>query len=398
MFDATQALQAMRDVALVAQGRYDAADLFARVCEQLGRSLGFERVATLRYVSEERRVEPLVGHGFSDDALAALARPVADWPLLERALASGRLVFAPHAGEGAALPPRVAEELGATSMLAVPLVSSGRCLGFLVGDRGGACFALDDGVRDALVPLAVLAATLLERALSREEMQRLEAVRSQFIALASHELRTPVTVLHGIAATLHVRGDDLRPEQLRDLCATLYAQTERLRTLVEQLLDLSRLEAGAIRVHPEPLRIRHRIEELVLVLAAKRAQEVVIAIEPDVEETVDPLVFDRVVSNLITNALRYGAAPITIDAEQRDRHFRVGVEDRGRGVDPEFAPRLFERFTRSEAAASGVQGSGLGLSIARSYAHAHGGEIFYSPAKPTGARFELVLPRGPTAV
>ena len=393
MLDATQALNAMRDVALVAQGRYDAADVLSRVCEQLGRSFGFERVATLRHLADEARVEPLAAHGFADDELAQLARPLGGWPLLERARESGRLAFTADAVDERALPADLAETLGATSMIALPLLSSGLCLGFVIGDHGGRRFVLEEDARDALVALAVLAATLLERALSHDEMRRLDAVRGQFIALASHELRTPVAVMHGIAATLHARGDQLRPEQLHELRATLYAQTERLRNLVEQLLDLSRLEAGAMRVRPEPLRVRHRVEELVLVLAAQRAQEVTITVAPDLEENLDPLVFDRVVSNLITNALRYGAAPITIDAEQRDRHFRLAVEDRGRGVDPEFVPRLFDRFSRSEGSANGVPGSGLGLAIARSYAHAHGGEILYRPAEPTGARFELVLPR-----
>jgi len=89
--------------------------------------------------------------------------------------------------------------------------------------------------------------------------------------------------------------------------------------------------------------------------------------------------------------LRYGEAPITISAEQRDRHFRLRVEDRGRGVAPEFVPHLFERFTRGRKSAEVGGAAGLGLSIAQSYAHAHGGELVYEQAKPRGASFELVL-------
>jgi signal transduction histidine kinase len=102
----------------------------------------------------------------------------------------------------------------------------------------------------------------------------------------------------------------------------------------------------------------------------------------------DPLVLDRVVSNLLLNASRYGRPPITIAAEQRDRHLRVSVEDHGAGVPEEIQSRLFERFARAE----GSGGTGLGLAIARSYARAHGGDLLYHPSAD-GARFELVIPQ-----
>jgi signal transduction histidine kinase len=127
-------------------------------------------------------------------------------------------------------------------------------------------------------------------------------------------------------------------------------------------------------------------------VAGERAKDIDIAVPPDLETIVDPDAFDRVVSNLIVNALRYGDAPIRVFAEQPDRYFRLSVEDRGRGVPPEFVPQLFERFTRSRTAPTGTGGAGLGLAIAQSYAHAHGGDLLYEDAEPHGARFKLVLP------
>ena len=90
--------------------------------------------------------------------------------------------------------------------------------------------------------------------------------------------------------------------------------------------------------------------------------------------------------NIVSNARRHGRPPILVTAEQRDRHFRICVEDHGPGVDEELVPRLFERFERG-----GEGGSGLGLAIARAYANAHGGDLVYHPGRH-GARFELVLP------
>jgi signal transduction histidine kinase len=127
-------------------------------------------------------------------------------------------------------------------------------------------------------------------------------------------------------------------------------------------------------------------------VAGERATEIDIAVPPDLQTVVDSDAFDRVVSNLIVNALRYGEAPVTVYAEQPDRYFRLSVEDRGTGVPREFIPQLFERFTRDRKSQDRSAGAGLGLAIALSYAQAHGGELLYEEAEPHGARFKLVLP------
>jgi signal transduction histidine kinase len=227
---------------------------------------------------------------------------------------------------------------------------------------------------------------------ARVALEEADELKSQFVALTSHELRAPAAVIHGIASTLQMRGEELERPQLLQLRRTLYEQTDRLRRLVDQLLDLSRLEAHSVRIDPKPLWVRSRVEELILMVAGERANDIDIAVPADLETIVDPDTFDRVVSNLIVNALRYGEAPIRIFAEQPDRYFRLSVEDRGRGVPPEFVPQLFERFTRSRKAPAAMGGAGLGLAIAQSYAHAHGGDLLYEEAEPHGARFKLVLP------
>jgi two-component system sensor histidine kinase MtrB len=117
-----------------------------------------------------------------------------------------------------------------------------------------------------------------------------------------------------------------------------------------------------------------------------------IAVPPDLEAPLDPIALDRMLSNLIANALRHGEPPVTVIAAQRDTHLRLTVEDRGQGVRREFVPRLFDRFTRGPESRGQTTGSGLGLAIAQAYARAHGGDIVYEPAVPHGARFELVIP------
>jgi signal transduction histidine kinase len=225
---------------------------------------------------------------------------------------------------------------------------------------------------------------------ARLALERADEIKTNFIALASHELRTPVTTILGLATTLNQRGDELDDRQRHELRATLERQADRMARLVEQLLDLSRLDADAIAINPEQINLRERIEEIVASVAADRQEDVQIGVDPDLEAPADPGALDRIVGNLVANALRYGSPPVRVNAAHSDRHLRVFVEDRGEGVPPQFVPVLFERFTRGTRARVG--GAGLGLAIARSYARAHNGDLVYENAEPHGARFQLILP------
>lgn len=226
---------------------------------------------------------------------------------------------------------------------------------------------------------------------ARIALERANEVKSNFVALAAHELRTPMTTIHGFVTTLHHLSDRLDEEKIEEVRMALLQQTQRMAGLVEQLLDLSRLDADAIEIVPEPLHVRTQVESIVAASTSDPGS-VVIEIADDTVTVVDRNALERIVSNLVTNAFRYGQAPITVRAAQTDRHFRLSVEDEGRGVAAEFVPDLFERFARSEDARRNASGTGLGLAIARSYARAHGGDLFYRDAEPHGAHFELVLP------
>jgi signal transduction histidine kinase len=221
-------------------------------------------------------------------------------------------------------------------------------------------------------------------------------VKSNFIALAAHELRTPMTTIHGFVTTLHHLGDRLEPDQRESVRHALLHQTERMARLVEQLLDLSRLDADAIDIVPERLNVRAHVEDIVRGIAAA-PEDVEVAVPGDAVAVVDRNVLERVIGNLITNAIRYGQPPVIVSAERTDRHLRICVEDRGHGVPAAFVPDLFERFSRSEGSRASATGTGLGLAIARSYARAHGGDLIYEDADPSGARFRLILPANGTS-
>ena len=226
---------------------------------------------------------------------------------------------------------------------------------------------------------------------ARIALERADEVKTSFIALAAHELRTPMTTIHGFVTTLHHLADRLDDEQKASVRIALLQQTQRMATLVEQLLDLSRLDAESIDIAPERVDVRSQVDEIVHTVAADPAA-VRNNVPTDTIAIVDRNALERIVTNLMTNAFRYGVPPVRVYAEQTDRHFRLTVEDEGTGVAPEFVPDLFERFTRSTGSRAIAGGTGLGLAIARSYARAHGGDLIYEDVIPHGACFRLVLP------
>jgi signal transduction histidine kinase len=227
---------------------------------------------------------------------------------------------------------------------------------------------------------------------ARRALEEADELKMNFIALAAHELRTPVAVIHGVIETIERRGDEIAAGQRADLEDMLRGQAAGLKSLVEQLLDLSRLDAHAVAIEPRRIPVRQRVEEIVALSAGSRAGEVSVEVPRDLEAVVDPDAFDRILGNLVTNALRYGRAPIRVWARRENRQLKVAVEDRGEGVPSEFVPKLFDRFSRSDPSRRRARGTGLGLAIAHSYAAAHAGELRYRDARPHGARFELVLP------
>ena len=247
--------------------------------------------------------------------------------------------------------------------------------------------------------IAGLTATALDRVRLFEQehetrlaLERANELMTNFVALAAHELRTPVTTIHGFVQTLNHVGERLSEAQKVELREALEEQTHRMAALVEQLLDLSRLDADAVDVRPQVVELESRLRQVVAVAAPGRADQVEMNVPENACALVDPQILDHVVTNLVTNAFRYGRAPIRVTATAEDGRLRVAVEDSGPGVAREIEETLFDRFTRAGVARDRVAGAGLGLAIARAYARAHSGDLRYERGDPTGARFVVDLP------
>ena len=275
---------------------------------------------------------------------------------------------------------------GVKSLLGAPLIASDTVLGVIhVGTLEPRLFTPDD--QKLLELVASRAALAIEKARIHEETIRLDQLKLNFVAVASHELRTPATSVYGITATLRQHAGQLTDETRTELEETLWVQVNRLRLLIEQLLDLSRLDAKAIPIEPQTIGLRALLSEVVA--ETTRDEDVRIDVAEGLEVHADRLALERIMGNLVGNALRYGAPPVVVRAHAMDTYLRVSVEDGGEGVPPELVPRLFERFERGTVG----EGSGLGLSIAQAYARAHGGDLLYDRSERGGARFELILPR-----
>jgi signal transduction histidine kinase len=280
----------------------------------------------------------------------------------------------------------ILREKGIRSLCGVPLLVRDEAIGVLhVGTLVHRQFTSDDVKLLELVAARV--AVAIERAQLHEETVRLDQLKADFVAMASHELRTPSTSVYGVLTTLALRGDDMPRELREQLIQTGVQQGERLRHLLDELLDLSQLDSHVVRIRPTPLAVRPLLEEIA---AANLGEEVPVTIKAphDLAAVADRMVIDRVLSNLLTNATRHGAPPVILTAEQRDGQLHITVSDHGPGVPEQLRPRLFDRFARGDDG----RGSGLGLAIARAYARAHGGDIQYHPSNG-GARFELALPQ-----
>ncbi len=373
----------------LAAGEFRARTVLERACAVVAEGFGFERVGIVRYVPATSVLIPFAAHGLSADELETLpaALPIARSRAFQRALASGTALFVPEPSEEDVLPTPVAREFGIGSFVLVPLMSEGRCLGFMTCDERGEAFWLEPPDIEVLATSGALIAAFLERAIQHAELRRLNELKSQFAALASHELRTPVAAIYGAVQTLDAREDELSADDRAEVRRTLSRQSKRLVELVDALLDLSRLEADSISIDPVELDVRERVVEIAGVVAENG---ITIDVPDGLRAVVDPSAFDRIVSNLLMNARSHGEPPITVSACRSDGELSLTVEDRGPGIAAEDLGSVFERFTRGGMAAG--DGAGLGLAIAQSYARAHGGSLAYEPAQPNGARFRVTLP------
>jgi signal transduction histidine kinase len=233
-----------------------------------------------------------------------------------------------------------------------------------------------------------------------EELEQLERLRRDLVANVSHELKTPISALRAHLENLLDGVERPDPETLQ----VMLGQSDRLGRLVDQLLELSRLESGDLPLQREELSLGPLVSEVMSEIEVARADRRV-ALERRLSEDLPAVLGDRerihqVLFNLLDNAVRFTpeGGRVTVSAERHDGAVDVHVTDTGSGIAPEHLPRLFERFYRVDPARSQKEGgTGIGLAIARSVVEAHGGRIWADSSPGRGSVFTFELPVAPAA-
>jgi signal transduction histidine kinase len=310
----------------------------------------------------------------------ALAGPS---PIMSRVIDDARPLVVHDAD---AAPPDVAQymhDYGLVSLIAYPLIRGG-----IVTGAAGVCDARPRRWRTAIALLdrvvpqlsaALAQAQIFEQ--QRETVDRLEEVarlREELVASVSHELRTPLTTTIGFLKTLHRTDVAFSPEQERQYLTLALGQAERLARLVDDLLDLTRLQRGSLPLRPERIEVGAVVREIVSLLPEAQPHPPQLELDDDLHASVDPQRLHQVLGNLVTNAFKHGEGEVAVTGVRDGRRVRVEVADGGPDIAPDIVPHLFVPFARWSTRSDG---SGLGLAIARSLVEAHGGTLTYRPSR-----------------
>jgi signal transduction histidine kinase len=225
-----------------------------------------------------------------------------------------------------------------------------------------------------------------------------EEIKSTFISVISHELKTPVALIKGYVGTLRREDANWDREIVKDSLAVIEEEADRLTGLIENLLDASRLQAGGLSISPADVDLKLIASRIATRSQTQSSIHNILVDFPDNFPIVngDETRLEQVLSNLVSNAIKYSpqGGEIRISAQVRPTHVIICVSDQGSGVAPEDIPHIFDRFYRSSIAKRTTKGAGLGLYLARAVIEAHGGRIWVDPQPGTGARICFSIPRG----
>lgn len=290
------------------------------------------------------------------------------------------------------------EELGDVAVIAIPLRSADGILGAMTLGAPKATQPFGKGEILYAIEIALRASLAIQNARLYTDSQELNRAKDNFLAMLSHELRTPMNVILGWLEILTT--EDVDDETYKQALETLNRNARIQIQLINELLDVSRIINGKLTVHPKFCDLGELAEgALASVKPAAQAKHITYTLttEGDLETLADPERFQQILWNLLSNALKFTPqeGQIHVSAQGSRDEIILSVQDTGAGIDKAFLPYVFDRFRQEESSfAKHAGGLGLGLSIVRYLAEAHGGSItVQSEGKGKGAKFTLVMPR-----
>ena len=225
-------------------------------------------------------------------------------------------------------------------------------------------------------------------------LERLNRLKSEFVSLVSHEFRTALVGISGFSEM--IRDEDVSVEEAKGYAGDINKDAERLNRMINDILDLDRIEAGRLVLQPQPVDINSVLDDAVDRARAASSKHQIVC-QGDLSNPVvqcDPDRIAQVMANLLSNAVKYSpdGGEITVTSIAHDGHVDISVRDHGIGIEPDFAQRLFSRYERYEKKTSGIIGTGLGLAITRQIVEMHGGRIWVESEPGAGADFRFTLP------
>jgi PAS domain S-box-containing protein len=244
----------------------------------------------------------------------------------------------------------------------------------------------------------------LEEALLREqqaaaELRHANVLKDEFLAVAAHEIRTPLAAILGSANVLAPGPFALDPAEAEEIRRIIWHHANDMHGIVERLLDVTELQAGRVRIEPRAIALRETLAQVVRASAHDLADREV-ALDVDAGEVVvDPRLLAHVAGNLVANAAKFSPpdAGVRVTAHVAGELLELTVTDEGPGIAPEDHERIFELFRQSSQTEPSARGMGLGLTIVRRYVELVGGEVTVESALGEGATFTVRLPLGPPA-
>jgi signal transduction histidine kinase len=376
-------------------------EAFAAFIRELRGVIPFDRTAIVLADDGSARVIAAAGAAAERVFPPGTRRPVAG-SLLQDVTTHGRLIYREDMRDKR-YPEEEEEfvELGLCCRLAAPLIVGPRSVGMLSLVRERPSSFTPDEIEFVSLLGRFLGSTVqnirayeAERA-TVEELRRLSALRSDFVALVSHELRSPMAAVIGSAKTLQRRWRELTPEQRESFLALIDHETNRLADLVADVLDTSKIESGQFSYRFTDVDVGELVQESA---AAAESGQDEIEIRSQVHGPLPLVRGDRdrlrqVLTNLLDNAVKYSPAGEVVEVEALAENGRISVEvrDSGPGIAPEHYALIFEKFGRVTGELA-KPGTGLGLFIARSIAQAHGGSLDVRSRNGRGTTFALELP------
>lgn len=229
------------------------------------------------------------------------------------------------------------------------------------------------------------------------QIERLERVRQEFLSNISHELRTPLTSIMAFVETLEDGAIDDR-ENNRRFLGVIRRNAERMHGLIADILELSMIESGNVKIETKPVRLFNLVEEVFTALSSKSATREITLINQVPEKIkvlADPVRLEQMLTNLIDNGIKFNrpAGTVTVTVGQTSEKTAISVADTGEGILADHLSRVFERFYRADRGRTReVGGTGLGLAIVKHLARLHGGEVSVSSALSRGTTFIIELP------